>query len=67
MFSLLVIIAAIPSIIACPQHDHVSHGRSLNKRAGGEQDWSYLASYDWGMINESVYILFTRSPVTNKS
>jgi len=66
MFSLLVIIAAIPSIIACPQHDHVSHGRSLNKRAGGEQDWSYLASYDWGMINENYTLCQTgtqQSPI----
>ncbi|CZT07058.1 related to carbonic anhydrase precursor [Rhynchosporium agropyri] len=66
MLSLLVVIAAIPSILACPQHDLAARGKSLNKRAGGEQDWAYEASYNWGMINKNYTLCQTgtqQSPI----
>ncbi|KAH6723314.1 alpha carbonic anhydrase [Leptodontidium sp. MPI-SDFR-AT-0119] len=67
MLSLLVVAAAFPSIIiACPQHDLASRGKGLNKRAGGDQDWAYEASYNWGMINENYTLCQTgtqQSPI----
>ncbi|CZR54038.1 related to carbonic anhydrase precursor [Phialocephala subalpina] len=55
MYSLLLNFAVLPAFIktitACPQHDF--HGHSLNKRAGGTQDWTYEASYNWGMVNSN--------------
>ncbi|KAL2070439.1 hypothetical protein VTL71DRAFT_13465 [Oculimacula yallundae] len=66
MFSLLVAVAAIPSILACPQHELAARGQSLNKRAEGAQDWAYEASYNWGMINENYTLCQTgtqQSPI----
>ena len=53
MYKLLLSLAAVASVIACPQHDIDAHPSKLNKRADASQDWAYEASYNWGMINSS--------------
>jgi hypothetical protein len=53
MFRLFVSLAALTTVIACPQHEINQHSNTLNKRASGTQDWTYEASYNWGMINSS--------------
>ncbi|KAK2624453.1 hypothetical protein QTJ16_006403 [Diplocarpon rosae] len=50
MLCLLLIASFIPSIIACPRHEFNARG-SLNKRASGEHQWAYEASFNWGMLN----------------
>jgi carbonic anhydrase len=49
----LAIFSLASTIIACPDHEFHSSGSALQKRAAG-QDWAYEASYNWGMINESM-------------
>jgi hypothetical protein len=53
MFRLLLSLAALTAVTACPQHEINQHSNTLNKRASGTQDWTYEASYNWGMISSS--------------
>jgi carbonic anhydrase len=54
MFRLLLSVAALTDVTACPQHETSHQSNIFNKRAGGIQDWTYEASYNWGMINPSI-------------
>lgn len=50
----LALALASSRVAACPEHGFPGPGQ-LNKRAGGELDWAYDASYNWGMLNESTH------------
>lgn len=53
----LSVFALASSIVACPDHDfHPVDGTALRKRADG-QDWAYEASFNWGMINSSMWFI----------
>ncbi|KAE9373407.1 carbonic anhydrase [Stipitochalara longipes BDJ] len=50
MFSFIIGLGYFAAATACPQHEINQHSNTLNKRAGGTQDWTYEASYNWDMI-----------------
>ena len=58
MFPFIRSLAYMAAVTACPQHEFNQNRNTLNKRAGGTQDWTYEASYNWGMINASTSSLF---------
>jgi carbonic anhydrase len=51
--SLLFLSALVDWSLACPDHNILLHENGIHKRAEGSQDWTYEASYNWGMINQS--------------
>ena len=57
MFNLFINLSLLATVLACPQHDINNFGQhnGLAKRATATQDWTYEASYNWGMINKSAF------------
>ncbi|KAL2062647.1 hypothetical protein VTL71DRAFT_5719 [Oculimacula yallundae] len=68
MLRALVSLAAVASVLACPQHDFNTRAvDGLNKRADGPAAWTYGASGTWGVkesINDTVCNTgMTQSPI----
>lgn len=53
----LAVFSLASTIIACPDYSSYEDGPALRKRAEGV-DWAYEASYNWGMLNESKWLIY---------
>ncbi|TQS34010.1 hypothetical protein Golomagni_05625 [Golovinomyces magnicellulatus] len=65
-FILCLLLVALQSAFACPEHVSPADGKSFNKRIAIDQDWSYDKSYDWGKVNPNYFLCqigTTQSPI----
>ena len=57
MLQAFVILAAVTTVLACPQHDYNTRATDgLVKRADAPSGWTYAASNTWGVAGESEYL-----------
>ncbi|PVH74355.1 carbonic anhydrase [Cadophora sp. DSE1049] len=67
MFRALISLAAVASVLACPQHDFNTRATDgLAKRADAPSGWTYAASNTWGVSGENDTICLTgmtQSPI----
>ncbi|KAF4626576.1 hypothetical protein G7Y89_g11582 [Cudoniella acicularis] len=66
MFSTIVVLFTLSSAVsACPQHDFSIHN-ALGKRATEKKDWTYDASYNWGIVNTTPIPLLLTQGLSQK-
>ncbi|KAH7323927.1 alpha carbonic anhydrase [Rhexocercosporidium sp. MPI-PUGE-AT-0058] len=65
MFRALVSLAAVTSVLACPQHDFNTRAVGIEKRADGASDWAYATSNTWGATDNDTVCQsgMTQSPI----
>ncbi|KAK0117909.1 hypothetical protein ONS95_012225 [Cadophora gregata] len=65
MLRTLAVLAAVTSVLACPQHDYNTRATDgLAKRADGPSGWTYAASNTWGVANDTICLTgTTQSPI----
>ncbi|KAG4438309.1 hypothetical protein IFR05_006196 [Cadophora sp. M221] len=65
MFRALVSLAAVSSVLACPQHDFNTRALGIQKRADEPSGWAYATSNTWGANDNDTICQsgMTQSPI----